>query len=94
MTDSSVWYYAKREGCILLTGDKKLRSSAANDGVEVRGILYVFDALVEESVITPSAAADKLAQLRVVNSRLPKDEIDKRIKLWEGTTKRKEDAHE
>ena len=42
LTDCSVWYYAKRKGYILLTGDRKLRTSSMKDGVEVRCILYVF----------------------------------------------------
>jgi len=94
MTDCSVWFYAKREGYILLTGDKKLRASATIDGVEVRGILYVFDALVDEGVLSPSEAANKLAQLRAVNSRLPKEEIEKRLELWGDATRGKEDAYE
>jgi predicted nucleic acid-binding protein len=93
ITDCSVWFYAKREEYILLTGDKKLRASATIDGVEVRGILYVFDALVEEGVLSPSDAANKLAQLRTVNSRLPKDEIEKRLELWGDATSGKEDKY-
>jgi hypothetical protein len=77
-----------------LTGDKKLRASATIDGVEVRGILYVFDALVDEGMLSPSDAANKLAQLRAVNSRLPKDEIEKRLELWGDATTGKEDAYE
>lgn len=94
LTDCSVWYYAKRKGYMLLTGDRKLRNSSMKDGVEVRGILYVFDKLVEEAILTPIVAAEKLKQLQIMNPCLPKDEIEKRIKSWGGTSKRKEDANE
>lgn len=38
-TDCSVWLYAKWNGYRLVTGDKKLRRSAEQDGVVVSGIL-------------------------------------------------------
>lgn len=84
LTDCSVWYYAKRKGYILLTGDRKLRTSSMKDGVEVRGILYVFDKLVEETILAPAVAVEKMKQLQIINPRLPKDELEKRIKSWEG----------
>ena len=37
MTDCSVWYYAKKTGCRLLTGDGKLRKAAEKDNVKVSG---------------------------------------------------------
>ena len=82
LTDCSVWHYAKKNGFALLTGDRKLRSSALNEGVEVHGIIYVFDALVESDVISASMAYEKLTSLKDRNLRLPQNEIDKRIKLW------------
>lgn len=83
-TDCSVWYYAKSRHYPLLTGDRKLRSSASHDGVEVHGILYVFDALVEHGIIKANDAASRLRQLRLSNPRLPKEEVERRIKTWEG----------
>lgn len=82
ITDCSVWYYAKNKGYTLLTGDRKLRKTAIFDGVEVRGILYVFDSLVLEQVITKSLAAEKLSLLKTINPRLPKDEVESRIREW------------
>jgi rRNA-processing protein FCF1 len=94
LTDCSVWYYAKREGYILLTGDRKLKTVSMKDGVEVRGILYIFDKLVEETILTPAIASGKLKQLQIINPRLPTDEIEERICLWKGVLKRKEGANE
>lgn len=84
LTDCSVWYYAKQNNYTLLTGDRKLRNSAVNEGVEVRGIIYVFDELVANGIMTPSSAAEKLAFLKSINPRLPDSEIEKRLKLWAG----------
>ena len=82
LTDCSVWYYAKANNYILLTGDRKLRTITVFDGVEVHGVIYVFDRLVEFDIISPQVAVDKLLKLYSLNSRLPKEEIDKRINKW------------
>lgn len=82
LTDCSVWYYAKVNNYILLAGDRKLRTVSLLDGVEVHGVIYVFDTLVEFDIISRQVAAEKLQQLFVINPRLPKEEIEKRINLW------------
>ena len=82
LTDCSVWYYAKVNNCILLTGDRKLRTVSAYDGVEVHGVIYVFDTLVEFNIISYQVAVEKLQQLYNLNHRLPKEEIYKRINSW------------
>lgn len=84
LTDCSVWYYAKQNSYTLLTGDRKLRNSAINEGVEVRGIIYVFDALVESGIIPKYMAIERLELLKEHNPRLPQNEIEKRLKLWGG----------
>ena len=81
-TDCSVWYYAKVNNYILLTGDRKLRTTSTYDGVEVHGIIFVFDCLVEFNIISRQIAVEKLQQLYSMNPRLPKEEIEKRINLW------------
>ena len=87
LTDCSVWYYAKVNNCILLTGDRKLRTVSAYDGVEVHGVIYVFDTLVEFEIISRQLTVEKLQQLYVINPRLPKEEIEKRINLWKAEMK-------
>ena len=82
LTDCSVWYYAKVNNYILLTGDRKLRTTSILDGVEVHGVIYVFDALMEFDMISHQVAVEKLQQLYAINPRLPKEEIEKRIHLW------------
>ena len=87
LTDCSVWYYAKVNNYILLTGDRKLRTTSILDGVEVHGVIYVFDALMEFDMISHQVAVEKLQQLYAINPRLPKDEIEKRINLWKAEMK-------
>lgn len=67
----------------LLTGDNKLRKSAIKSGTIVSGILYVFDQLVEQNIITPQTACDKLNLLRGINHRLPDRDITERLRRWE-----------
>lgn len=80
--DCSVWYYSKKMSGILLTGDGKLRKQASKDKIEVRGIIYLFDVLLNQKLISFQEAIEKLKQLMLLNNRLPKKEIDKRIELW------------
>ena len=83
LTDCSVWYYAKVNNCVLLTGDKKLRTMAIYDDVEVHGVIHVLDSLVECSKINFHTAIDKIKLLYETNPRLPKEEKEKRLTLWQ-----------
>lgn len=83
--DCSVWKLAKNLNCPLLTGDNRLRKVLQKDGVEVHGILYLFDKMLEHNVINHETAITKLQSLFSINTRLPKDEIDKRLELWKAT---------
>ncbi|MGM9621228.1 MAG: hypothetical protein ACI3X4_07240, partial [Bacteroidaceae bacterium] len=51
-------------------------------------IIYVIDQLVAESILDRQTAIIKLRQLEQSNPRLPKDEIEKRIKQWEKENKK------
>lgn len=88
-TDCSVWYYAKCNSYTLLTGERKLHNASSKDGVEVHGIIYVIDQLVKEGILVKRISISKLRQLGESNPRLPKDEIEKRIKHWEKELKGK-----
>ena len=80
--DCAAWLYAKEENAILLTGDANLRKSAEADNVEVHGVIFVFDELVKSGIVTPRIAAERLAMLSGINTRLPMREIDRRLALW------------
>jgi rRNA-processing protein FCF1 len=81
--DCSVWLYAYENGYSLLTGDAKLRRVAEKSDVDVHGILYIFDKLVEYGVIDYVIAKGKIDMLSEINNRLPMKEIQKRISAWE-----------
>ena len=67
----------------LLTGDKTLRKRAEGEGINVSGILFVFDELVNHNIISPKDAAAHLAELSETNVRLPKEEVAKRLEQWQ-----------
>lgn len=80
--DCSVYYYAFKLQAILLTGDGKLRKLCEDEGVEAHGIIYLFDIMLSNAIIDYHTGSLKLKSLLSFNSRLPKREIDKRIKEW------------
>lgn len=80
--DCSVCYYARKHSATLLTGDRQLRKYAEATNVAVRGVLFIFDELVDKSIIEAGIAAQKLNELTNINVRLPKSEIEKRIIKW------------
>lgn len=82
LTDCAVWHYAKSHNYILLTGDKQLRNRASESHVTVRGILYVFDLLMEHKILSTEDIVAKLRKLQEVNLRLPKKLIQERIDKW------------
>lgn len=84
--DCSVWYYSKKLTGALLTGDGKLRKQATKGGIEVRGIIFIFDELIKQGLISFTIAIDKIENLSKLNNRLPKKEIEKRIENWKNKT--------
>lgn len=80
--DCSVWLYAMDNNFTLLTGDAGLRNAAARMNVDVHGILYVVDKLVDYKLLSKADATEKLRALKYSNPRLPLSEIEKRIHDW------------
>ncbi len=80
--DCSMWYFAKEMNGILVTGDGSLRSKAKMSGIEVRGVIYIIEAIKKQGILSVKDCIDKLEILKVLNLRLPMAEIDKRITLW------------
>ena len=84
LTDCAILKYSKDNGYRLLTGDKKLRNHAEDEGVLVSGILYLVDKFVAEQLITGPVMADRLELLLKNNPRLPKTIFEERIKSLRG----------
>lgn len=81
--DCAVCYYARKSSLSLITGDRQLRLYAISQDVEVHGVLYIFDLLVETRLLTKAKAAISLKKLYQLNCRLPKAEIEKRLNQWQ-----------
>lgn len=77
--DCSVWYCAKQHSAVLLTGDKALSLKARADAIEVHGLLYIIEQLVDNNVIPPLLAAHKLEWLKNANKRLPMETVERLI---------------
>jgi predicted nucleic acid-binding protein len=80
ITDKTVLWKAHKLNCPLLTGDKKLRNEAKDLKIEVHGSIWVILSLVEKEIITKATGAGLMERLKLINSSLPHDEIDKLIK--------------
>lgn len=83
-TDLFALACAKEMKCILLSGGAALRSAAATEEVEVHGTLWVLDQLVETGLLSTNEAVISLNRMLATKSRFPKNEVEKRMKLWEG----------
>lgn len=81
--DCSVLFYARDNGFSLLTGDRNLRKKAEAFGLEVHGIFFLLDELVNSGIIDKQMAIDRLTLLFSLNSRLPAQEVMKRLKAWQ-----------
>lgn len=75
--DCSALYFALENNYILLTGDKEMRNMAKRKTIEYYGIFWLFDQLVEGSIINKKEALHFLEKLEQVNRRLPSDEFEK-----------------
>lgn len=80
--DVSVYAYAKELKATILTSDNRLRKAAKEKGFEVHGILWVFETMIDEKLITKKKAIEKLIELMKINTWLPMNECHKRIEKW------------
>jgi rRNA-processing protein FCF1 len=86
-TDKSVLYIANKINACVLSSDKTLRNCAKNKGIEYHGMIWIFDKLVETSILTKKEASNKLRQLVGTNFIFRNNqqlvaEIEKRLKIW------------
>jgi predicted nucleic acid-binding protein len=82
LADASGVLLAKRLKAALLTGDLRMRGAARNDGLEVRGVLWILDELVRHGGLAKADAADRLERIRAAGGRLPQAECLARLKAW------------
>lgn len=77
--DCSVLLLAKRLECRLLTSDQKLKRKAEEHGIEVNGLLWLTDLLVEKNIVTEETMIYHLKRYLETNPRAPESEVVKRI---------------
>lgn len=80
LPDKTVLWKAKQLKCPLLTCDGKLRNEATEQGITVYGSIWVVITLVEATIISSQKGIGFLEKLKLINDRLPFDEIEKSIK--------------
>lgn len=80
--DLSALVLARAEGTVLVTGDGALREAAETEGVEVHGTLWLLDRMIRANALTKAEAATGLRRMMEVGRRLPKGEVEKRLKRW------------
>jgi hypothetical protein len=82
LADVSCFILAQAKKAGLLTGDNNLRKFAAKK-IEVRGVLWLLDQLVEHQIIQPRRAALALRTMLDNQSRFPEDECQRRLEAWD-----------
>lgn len=79
LSDCSVWLLALERDAVLLSGDAELRKKSQSMGVEVRGILWVIERLLEKDSTLTNEICEKVQTLKKINKRLPQKELDNLI---------------
>jgi predicted nucleic acid-binding protein len=82
INDISVYYFAKKQKAMILTGDRSFRKYAEENEIEVKGILWIFDELLNNELLSKKVLAGKLRTLMKTNKRLPRDEVISRLGKW------------
>ena len=75
--DRTILWKAKQLQCTLLTCDNTLRKEAIEQGLDVHGSLWVIGQLIEKEIISKTRGVELYKQIKMVNTRLPHDEIDR-----------------
>jgi predicted nucleic acid-binding protein len=70
---------AKQQRCPLLTGDQNLRKAAEQEDVEVKGTLWIVEAMITHQVITVQAARIAYQRMKQKGRRLPWDVAENRL---------------
>jgi rRNA maturation endonuclease Nob1 len=83
LADKTILWKALRLEATLLTCDSKLRKVAEGHAIEVRGSIWVIEQLIINKIIDAGKGISLFEELKVKNTRLPVETIDKLIKQWE-----------
>lgn len=81
--DKSVAWLSIHLKGIVISGNLLLGKFCQSRQLEVEGMIWFFDLLIEKQFITYAFAVQKMVQLLKINRRIPREECEKRIKEWE-----------
>lgn len=76
--DYSIFYFAKKHEGQVLSNDKALRKFSQKEQIEIKGIFYIIDLIIDSKEISSEVLISALITLSS-NYWLPKKEIEKRI---------------
>jgi predicted nucleic acid-binding protein len=80
--DISGLVLAEHRKTVLLTGDKNLRKAAENEGIEVHGVLYALELLIDKKIVTPEEAISAMDRMIMCKDRLPEQECNELRIKW------------
>lgn len=85
--DKTVIYLALKIEALLLSSDKAVRRFAKQQSIEYHGMLWILDQLVDNRLLKPKEAAERLRSLITENFVYQNNqellhEMDKRLKKW------------
>jgi hypothetical protein len=86
-SDKTVLFLAEKVDAMILSSDKVIRNCAKRRSIEYHGMLWIFDRLVECTLLSLSEAANKLESLIRTNMIYQNNaelikEMEKRLKMW------------
>jgi len=80
--DMSVLFLAEKHTYTLITGDNCLRKFSENKGINVHGVLWILEQLVDNFIITPGQAIISLGKIRENGAYLPLEKCEVLINKW------------
>jgi predicted nucleic acid-binding protein len=82
ITDLSSLVLARDLPAILLSGDKPLRKLAKIKTIQVHGVLWLLDTLLDNQILSKGELCQALKRMLAHNARLPKKPCNTRLKQW------------
>lgn len=73
---------AKDIDCPILTGDRCMKRAAEEIGIQVHGILWCLNRMLQEKTLDYQQAISSLEAILQKNSRLPQAECQEQLKDW------------
>jgi len=80
--DLAAFLLARALDAKLLTGDRRLNELAKANGVQVHGVLWILDEMVNHHVLAEIKAANALREMLNKDARLPNNECQTRFVSW------------